>query len=453
MNLRRRHFLGAAGNAALATAMAPFVPLFHKPARADKGYPKRLLLIFTGNGTVEREFWPVGDGANFTFKPGSITEPLAPFAKKLIFPRGLKRKTSGGGAHEQNIGGLWTGCGLVSGFGYPRGPSIDQVIVNALNPTTAFKSLQFGVQCDSFNPGGNKAVLKCMTYSGSNAPLKPEDNPAAMFSKLMLPATAAAPMPGMPSPELERLLARRKSVLDVLNGDLKGLATRVDGEDRRKLEHHLDSISAIEKRLRMPLAPGPTGAGCVAPDRSKANFTDAAALADNANFPAILDLQNRLAVAALACDRTRIASVQWSRSFSPIRHTWVGVTQDHHTLSHKTDAASMTMQHKLNRWYGERLAELLGYLDSVKEGEGTLLDNTIVCWGNEAATGNHAANPGITLTAGGSGGLLKTGQNFDAGAFDHSQLLITFAHAVGATSVNSIGDLGMKGGVIPQMLA
>src|SRR5204863_9575865 len=119
------------------------------------------------------------------------------------------RRTSGSGAHEQNIGALWTGCGLVSGFGYPSGPSIDQVIVNALNPTTAFKSLQFGVQCDSFNPGGNKAVLKCMTYSGSNAALKPEDNPMAMFAKLMLPSGA----PGTPDPlagDLARLRARRK---------------------------------------------------------------------------------------------------------------------------------------------------------------------------------------------------------------------------------------------------
>jgi hypothetical protein len=158
-----------------------------------------------------------------------------------------------------------------------------------------------------------------------------------------------------------------------------------------------------------------------------------------------------MAVAALACDRTRIASVQWSRSFSPIRHTWVGVTTDHHTISHKTDAATIEDIRKLNVWYGQRFAELLGYLDSVKEGDGTLLDNTILCWGNEAATGLHNANPGITLTAGGSN-MLKTGRNFDASSYDFTQLLITFAHAVGATSVNHIGDLGMKDGDIPSML-
>ena len=447
MYLRRRDLLKAA---AASAALAPFVPASSRRAQAA-GSPKRLLLLFSGNGTVESQFWPVGDGNAFTFKPGSITEPLAPFAKKLIFPRGLHRKTSGSGAHEQNIGGLWTGCGLVSGFGYPSGPSIDQVIVQALNPTTNFKSLQFGVQCESFNRGGNKAVLKCMTYSGSNAALKPEDNPAAMFSKLMLPAGGA---PGAIDPnagDLAKLRARRKSVIDAVSGDLKSLSATLDKDDRQRLDQHLESISSIEKRLQMPVTPGAEGAGCRAPDQSKTVFS-AAAMAENANFPAILDIQSRMAVAALACDRTRIASVQWSRSFSPIQHTWVGVNTDHHTLSHKTDATSMGQLHALNRWYGQRLGELLGYMDAVKEGDGTLLDNTVVCWGNEAATGNHNANPGITLLAGGGNLGLKVGQNIDCSGNDHSQLLITMAHAVGATMVNHIGNLGMKDGTIPALI-
>jgi hypothetical protein len=274
----------------------------------------------------------------------------------------------------------------------------------------------------------------------------------AMFSKLMLP-TGAGPAPVDPNAgQLDKLRLRRKSVIDAVTGDLKALSTSIDAEDRRKLEQHLESISSIEKRLNQPVTPGASGAGCRAPDISKAMFSGTA-LADNANFPAILDVQNRMAVAALACDRTRIASVQWSRSFSPIQHTWVGVTTDHHTLSHKTDANSMNMLKNINRWYGQRLAELLGYLDSVPEGNGTLLDHTVLCWGNEAATGNHNANPGVTLLAGGGDGMLKTGQNVNMTGNDHSQLLITMAHAVGATSINHIGNLGMKDGTLPGLLA
>jgi Protein of unknown function (DUF1552) len=176
------------------------------------------------------------------------------------------------------------------------------------------------------------------------------------------------------------------------------------------------------------------------------------ALAANENFPNVMDVQNKLAVAALACDRARVVTIQWSRSFSPIRHQWVGVNEDHHTISHRTGANDIRMLHSLNRWYGERFADLLGQLAAVKEGEGTLLDNTVVVWGNEANTGNHAASPAVTVLAGGCGGRLKTGRFLDLQGYDWSQLLITFAHAMGVPSLTKFGDLGMKEGDIPTLL-
>ena len=154
----------------------------------------------------------------------------------------------------------------------------------------------------------------------------------------------------------------------------------------------------------------PGGGACGAPMVANAGgFADPTARANNANFPMILDIQNKLAVAALACDRTRVATLQWSRAFSGVRHEWVGVREDHHTISHRTGANDISMLHKINRWYAERFAELLAALDAVPEGSGTLLDNTAVIWVNEANTGNHAANTMSTVIAGGLGGKLKTG--------------------------------------------
>jgi hypothetical protein len=447
--MRRRDFLGSVGAGA---ALAPFVPFLNRRAEADSGFPQRLLLIFTGNGTLENEFWPTGGESDFTFKPGSITEPLAPYRNHLIFPRGLRRLTSGSGAHEKNMGGLWTCCGLVATNGYPRGPSIDQVIAQGLTAKTAFKSLQFGVQADSFNPGGNKPVLKSMTYSGSNAVVRPEDNPRNMFNKLMLGAGGG---PTLSPEDLQRSQARRQSVLDAVRGDLRSLSARLGGDDRAKLDQHLEGIAGLEKRLIQPIGGGPAAgaSACSVPDIG--TFNDPAALALNENFPMIMDVQNKLAVAALACDRTRVATLQWSRSFSPIRHQWVGVREDHHTISHRTGAPDIRMLHAINRWYGERFAELLGQLAAVKEGEGTLLDNTLVVWGNEASTGNHAATPPVTLLAGRMGGRINTGTTgrmLDLQGYDWSQLLITLAHGMGVSSLTEFGDLGMKGGDIPTLL-
>jgi len=448
--MRRRNFLQAMG---LSAAAAPFLPYFNREAAAQSStFPRRLLLIFTGNGTLADQFWPTGSETNFSFAPGSITEPLAPFKSKLLFAKGLRRLTSGSGAHEKNMGGLWTCSKLVATNGYPTGPSVDQIIAKQIKAGTTFESLQFGVQCDSFNTGGNKPVLKSMTYSGSNSVLTPEDNPLAMFDKLMLGSTASLPPGTGPSAtDLARIRAQRQSVIDAVRGDLNALRTRLDRDDRYKLEQHLQGISEIEKQLAQPIAGSISG--CVSPGTPSNTFADPEARKLNQNFPAILDIQNKMAVAALACNRTQVATVQWSRSFSPIVHEWVDVHSDHHTISHKTDTESIGQLHRLNRWYGERFAELLGQLDAIREGNGTLLDNTVVIWGNEAATGQHDASTAVFVMAGSCGGKLRTGRFVDLTGDDWSQLLITVAHAMGATGVTSIGDLGMKPGDIPSLLA
>jgi hypothetical protein len=131
----------------------------------------------------------------------------------------------------------------------------------------------------------------------------------------------------------------------------------------------------------------------------------------------------------------------------------VDVHSDHHTISHKGDPDSIGQLHRLNRWYGERFADLLRQLDAVKEGNGTLLDNTVVIWGNEAATGQHDASTAVFTMAGSCGGKLRTGRLVDVSGYDWSQLLITVCHAMGATRVTSLGDLAMKSGDIPTLLA
>ncbi len=456
-SLSRRRFLRGI---TLPTAVLPFVPTFlpsvggfARKAQAQTGTgPRRLLLVFTGNGTVESELWPTGGEKDFAFVKGSITEPLAPFRSRLVFPKGLRRLTSGSGAHEKNMGGLWTGCGLVATNGYPTGPSVDQIIAQKLPAGPAFKSLTFGIQSDSFNRGGNKAVLKSMTYSGRNAVVPPEDDPQVMFNKLMIAPTEGGGTVGPKPEDLERLKAKKKSVLDAVRGDLQSLMARIDRDDRSRLESHLESIGAIEKRLAQPM---PSTVGCSAPPKPGATIATPAARLLNENFPAILDIQSRIATAALACNRTQVATLQWSRSFSPIRHTWVGVQEDHHTLSHKTSANDLRQLAALNRWYAERYAELLGMLDAVKEGNGTLLDNTLVVWGFEAATGNHDASRGVAIMAGKCGGKINVGEGrlFNAAGHDWSQLLVTLCHAMGVTDVDKVGELPMKTGPIPGLLA
>lgn len=446
MNMRRRDFLSAA---ALGAA-APFVPFLNQRAEAQ-GFPRRLLLVFSPNGTLENQFWPTGGETSFTIAKGSITEFLDPFKAKLLFPKGLRRLASGSGAHEKNMGGLWTCCPLVATNGYPTGPSIDQVIAGMLPAGPAFKSLQFGVQCDAFAAGGNKAVLKSMTYSGRNAVVTPEQNPVAMFSKLML-GTGGGPTGPSPA-EQAAARGRQQSVIDAVRGDLRALSMRIDRDDRAKMEQHLEGIATIEKRLQQPIDGTAPVNGCRSPGAPEGTFADATVRADVQNYPKLIDATTKLVVSALACDRTRVASLQWSRAFSRISHSWVGVGPDHHTISHKNGAVDTAQLLTINRWYAQKFADLLTQLDAVKEGNGTLLDNTMVVWGNEARTGQHDAGPAVFLVAGGGGGKLKTGRFVELPGYDWSQMLITLAHIMGATGLNKFGELPMKEGDIPSLLA
>jgi hypothetical protein len=445
MKASRRDILSALG---LGAVMAPFVPFSHRRAEAQ-GFPKRLLLVFTGCGSVPDQYWPTGGETDFVLRPGSITEPLMPFRSKLIFPKGMTRVKSGPGGHESAMVCLWTASSRNPGSpfgGYSKGPSIDQIIAKKLPAgSTTFPSLEFGVQHDG--PGANQRLLSVMCYAGSDQPIPPESSPYKMFDRLML-GSATAPT-GIRPEDLAKARERRKSSLDIVRNELATLTARIDKVDKVKLEQHLEGLSAIEKRLVKPVdAPtAPVATGCGAPGLKMGIDLKA-----NASFPELLALQNSLAVAALACNRTRVASLQWSRAFTMVQHTWVDVNTGHHTLSHNTSAQARLQQAAIERWYMQRMAELLKQLDSVQEGDGTMLDNTMMIYANELTVGAaHNVSPPITLVAGSGGKQLRTGRLLELGGFDFSQLMLTACKVMGVNDVTQVGDLG-KPGHIPALM-
>jgi hypothetical protein len=440
----RRSFLATLGASA---ALSPFVPFLNRQAEAQQAPPRRLMILFTPNGSVPARYWPDGGETDFTFAPGSITEALAPFKAKMIFTKGLSRPRGGGGGHESAFRTQWTGCGQTGsggGFGgYAAGPSVDQIIAKALPPGPTFPSLQFGVQHDG--PGANPSVLTVMTYAAAGQPLAPESNPYKMFDRLML---GGGGTPGtLTADQLAKVRARRKSVIDLVSEDLRALSPKLDRGDRTKLNQHLEALSSIEKRLDKPANPMDSKK-CGGP-----NIRPMIDLAANESFPELLGIQSSLGVAALACDLTRVTSMQWSRSFSQVRHTWVGVSSEHHTLSHMTAANDMQQKYLIDRWYHQRIAELLKQMDSIPEGNGTLLDNTMVLFCNDLSEGAaHSVSPAIAWVAGSGGGKLKTGRFLQLGSYDFTQLMVTAAHVMGVTSVDKVGTMG-KAGDIPGLLA
>jgi hypothetical protein len=430
IRMTRRDLLRGLG---VSAAALPFVPTLEAEAGGD-AFPQRLILLHTPDGTNSGDWRPSGGESDFVLS--TILSPLEDVRNDIVIVDGLRASIAGAGeAHAWGMAGLWTGAPSLQGnlfdggngnmTGWGGGTSIDQMIADAVQPDTPYRSLQFGVQT-----GDPNIVTRCI-YSAPEAPIHPEPNPYTMFDNLYANL-------GVDQAELDRLRARKQSVLDVVQTQLGGLQPKVAAHDRMKIEAHLDAVRAIENRLDADFS------ACQPPEMGSQLDINS-----NANFPTVGDLQLQLMVSALACDVTRFASFQWSRGFSGVRHEWIGKVEGHHTYSHNGQEFNNT---DIDRWYAERFRDLILYLKSYPEGNGTLLDNTLVVWGREIPTPGHFGLPFPMVIAGGGAGRIPTGRYLDYGDTPHSALLVSVCNAMGMPEVTSVGTIDPDTGPLPGLV-
>ena len=407
---------------ALAASVGlPFLEAFApSSARAAEAAAKRFVVMFSANGTIESNWAPVGSETDFALGP--ILKPLEPHQDDLVIVRGLYQMGENGDGHQNGIGGMLTGAPLLPGkfagqgvapTGWSSGPSVDQRAAELIGRDTAFRSLELGVQTGVADNFGR------MCYRARNRPLPPLDDPRRVFDSLFS-ATLADPA------ARARVRDRRASLLDFAKGRFSELSSELGASDRQRLDQHATYLREVEARLErvdsevlactVPALPGslPTG---------------------NDAFPEIGELQLDLLVLALACGRTRVASLQWSRSVSPTRFTWLGIQETHHELSHipDSDASAMEKLTRINAWYAERFATLIERLKSYPEGDATLFDNSLLLWSNELGKGNsHSRKHAPYVLAGSAGGALRTGRYL---AYDgdppHNDLLVSILNVLG----------------------
>jgi hypothetical protein len=440
----RRQLLKALG---VGAAAAPLIPALDGWAAGATAAPKKLLLVFTPDGIVPEQWWPTGSATAWNFPAGGICEPLNKYKDKMVFFKDIPRFNGGsGGAHEHAMGGLWTGNSIEGNQG--MAPSVDQIIAKQVGKATDFASLQFGVQ-PYFNSGDANAkvasVNSYMIYSGPKARIPAEGDPYKMFDRIFANFTAPSSNPSMPNPMTERIRAEKQSIIDYVAGEIKDVQGKVGKDDGMKISAHLSTVRDIEKRLH-GMSGGVLTAACAPGGRPQ--MLD---LNSNANFPMLIPLTNKMVAAAFACDRTRIASLQYSRGFSNHVHDWVGAKATHHTLSHGTQNAGVLA--KIQTFYMGHIAGLLDELSKVDEGGVPMLDNMLVVYGNEVYLGwTHGVSPEPCFWVGKLGGKVKQTNRFVTGGGNWNQMLTTIAHAMDVMPPGDhVGDLGTAG-VIPDLL-
>ena len=448
----RRALLKALG---VSAAAAPFVPTLDGWAAPATKAPQRLVLLFAPHGVNPAKYWPIkgpsGAETDFSLPAGddAILKPLWPHKADMIFFDGLKRHTFGPGDHERLFVSLYTAGQVGPVRKLSTGTSIDQIIASRWAPAkeTSFPSLQFAVQnwfwAGSFAREG--AADSEMIYAGPGTKIPAEWDPYKMYSKLFGSEVGMAGAGEDAS--FTKLRAQRKSLLDFVQRELASLQGQVVGKnDRGKIEHHLDAVRDVEKTLQAPAA---TCGAIEAPG----GMID---VRQNDNHPMLIPIMNKLMTAALRCDRTRIASMQYSRAFSQLFFRWLpGFKADkfHHDISHMANDPRIGV---IQQWYQARMAELLQMFKDVTEFGEPMLNNMLVVNAMEMETAwNHScANRQPNWLAGKLGGVIpRTGRLIDyKGANDHNQFLVTVLHAFGLTDIEKIGDLGMMPGKLPNVL-
>lgn len=364
------------------------------PARAAVT-PTRFLAFFSPNGYIRKNWVPTG--GETTFRLPRILAPLEPHRRDIVVLDGLDTTVAMSGPgddHTRGMAAMLTGRrqnpGNYRGGGFASGISVDQEIVAKTKPPTRFGSLELGA---GVRRVGN--ALEYTSYAGSDKPLPVESDPVAAFARVFAGADKAS------EDAFARKIAERRSILDAVGASYRRLHDRLGAADRAKLGAHLDGLRALEKRVAMTAVSA--GAPVCKPVKPLAA----------PDMRTAVPLQMELMTMALACDLTRVGSFMWERSAGNVVFTWLGLDRGHHETSHDSDGnvASQEALTKINTWYAERFAELLTKLKGIREGDGTMLDNTLVLWCNELARGNaHSHRDMPFVLAGGASGRLRTGR-------------------------------------------
>jgi hypothetical protein len=422
-SFNRRSFIK---NAGISAAAFPFLGNLDALALPGKGSPKqRMVIFFSPNGVVPESFWPNEDGENFLLK--EILSPLEPFKKQTVVMNGVCDKVRGDGDnHMRGIGCLLTGVELLPGnvqggshtpAGWANGLSIDQEIKNHLQKAestrTRFGSLELGVLVPD-----RADTWTRMSYSSANKPITPIDDPYQLFSKLYGQAKD------------KEILG---SVLDPVIADLKKISALVGKEDRKILEEHTGFVREMEKELR----------GLKVSQTHAMPKLDPGIREENDNLPKISRMQLDLLHNSLVADFNRIATFQFTNSVGGARMKWLGIDEGHHQLSHEPDTNKVAVEKlvKINKWFCEEIAYFAKKLRDTPEpnGQGSMLDNTLLVWTNELGKGNSHTLDNIPFVMVGGNLGWKAGRSLKFPRIAHNRLLMAMAHGFGH-SIPSFGN-------------
>ncbi|MEM8666181.1 MAG: DUF1552 domain-containing protein [Planctomycetota bacterium] len=374
------------------------------PENSSDDSPTRMAALFVPNG-VRQDMWtPQGEGTEFELSPTLM--PLQSLKSKILVLSNLWNQASNvGDGHYVKCSGFLTCTTINKSLGIDlncNGRSMDQVAADHTESITPLRSLELGIDPVSTgvdtNVGYTRVYGSHIAWNGPRSPLAKELQPRSVFDRLV---RASKP---------SKASWRERLMLDRVMDDAKELNRRLGSSDRQRMDEYLQSIRSIEKRLDKQS------------DASASKWHPRSDVDPSMRPPEEnphehedhVRLMMDMIALAFQTDTTRVCTFMFGNAVSGRNFSFLdGVSGGHHDISHHESKESKLKQYQLiNQWHIEQYAYLLGKLDSMKEGEGSVLDHSMILYGSGLRDGNSHNPRNLPIVVGGKGGgRIQSGQH------------------------------------------
>jgi hypothetical protein len=389
-SLPRRTFLRGLGATVALPLLDAMVPALTAAAETAAAAVNRLGFVYFPNGIIVDRWFPAAAGAGFELSPS--LKPLEPHRRSLVVVGNLARAGTSIGDHAVSSAGWLTGAlaKRTEGEDVRAGTTIDQVVARRIGRDVPFPSLELATEdftgyVGGCTPGFSCAYMNTISWATPTTPLPMEINPRVVFERLFGRAGT-----------LEQRAAwtgRSRSILDSIAGDANRLKQGLGARDRERLNGYLDHVREIERRIERTEARA---------ERDPIDFDAPAGIPDS--FAEHVRLMFDLLAVALQADLTRVFTFMMSREASQRTYPELDIDEPHHGISHHfNDPAKIEKCATINAYHATLFAKFVETLRSTADGDGSLLDHSLIFYGAGMGSGNaHAPDP-LPLVAVGGG--------------------------------------------------
>jgi hypothetical protein len=394
-HLSRRTFLRGAGVAVGLPLLDAMIPAWTALAQTAATPKPRMGFLYLPHGAIMEHWTPATEGAHFDLTP--ILTPLAPFQKQLTVISGLENKPAiAPPVHALNPG-TWLSCVTPRATQEPYGGvTVDQIAAAHIGQDTPLPSIEVATEgrggggaCDRNYGCSYGATLSFRTPS---TPLPMEADPRKLFERLF--------GQGDTPQERDAITRQSSSILDLVSQEAADLQRTLDAPDRARLGDYLESVREIERRVQ------------------KMEQQDLSALVlpevpVSTTFAQRVELMFDMLALAYQANLTRVFSFMMAAEGSNMTYNHIGVSDAFHPLSHhQNDKARKERLVRIQTYHSEAFAKFLAKLAAMPDGDGSMLDHSILLYGSNMSNSNaHDEFPLPTLVAGGGCGRIKGNQH------------------------------------------